>query len=359
MDAQGVRGAETVSDRIVRKLDRSEHILTKELYELVFAEDQGAFADYYYEEIASQNEIYAVAEGDKILSMLHLNYYDLMIGGMEKRIPYIVAVATHPDYRHQGMMKSLIEAAFTELLEKKVPFAYLMPANEAIYLPFAFRYISKINHYEMPVKEYLQAEKLTARPATYADVPDLCWFSSRHLKKEKGTFAKRTESYYERLLLEQQAQEGDIAVLTKDEMICGWFYTSLEEEIPEVREAVVEREWERLLFPTIADCFRYDEKVQLYAIPEGLMTETAGEKPLMMGRAADVKAYLELVIDQIAEGTAFTVTDPMILENCKSFQIQNGKVEEITKRQGIPVYPIEEIMLRFPLPGPVFLNELV
>ena len=94
-----------MGEKIVKKLELSEHILTKELYELVFPEDKGAFADYYYEEIASGNEIYAVTEGEKILSMLHLNFYDLIIGEEERRIPYIVAVATHPEHRRQGHMK--------------------------------------------------------------------------------------------------------------------------------------------------------------------------------------------------------------------------------------------------------------
>jgi len=354
-----VRGVRIVGERVVRKLTREEHIRTKSLYELVFPEDQGAFADYYYEEIATENEILVVEQDGQILAMLHLNTYDLMIGGVSKKIPYIVAVATHPDYRHQGFMKSLLEAAFTELFERGIPFAFLMPANKEIYLPFGFRYISKSNHYELPVKEYLTGEKLEVHPATYADVPDLCWISERVLKAEKGTYAKRTQVYYERLLLEQQAQEGDIAILSKDGMICGWFYTSLSEEDAEVREPVIDKQYESLLFPTIADCFRYDEKVQLFAFPESLMNEKAGEKPLMMGRVADIIEYLELVKEQIPEGTVFSVEDPMLSGNNITVCHDNGRLEKKEKRSEALVYRIEEIMEKFPLPAPVFLNELV
>ena len=106
--AKAARGVRIVGERVVRKLTREEHIRTKALYELVFPEDQGAFVDYYYEEIATENEILVVEQDGQILAMLHLNTYDLLIGGVPKKIPYIVAVATHPDYRHQGFMKSLL-----------------------------------------------------------------------------------------------------------------------------------------------------------------------------------------------------------------------------------------------------------
>ena len=348
-----------MSERQIRKLKKEEHILTKKLYELVFREDQGAFADYYYEEIASGNEIYAVLEGEKVLSMLHLNFYDLVIGEKERKIPYIVAVATHPEHRHQGYMTALLEKAMREMAKEGVPFAFLMPAREEIYRPFDFQFISIQNRMELPVQPYLQQEKLKASPASFADVPDLVWFSGRHLKKEKGTFAKRTESYYERMLLEQQACGGDIAVLTSDGMICGWFYTSYEEKMPEVREAEVAREWEHLLFPTIADCFRYDEKVRLSAFPESLVNEQTEKRPLMMGRILNLSEYLKLVGDHVPEGFAFSVMDRIVPENRGTFRMQGGQAANIEDSIELPIYSIKEIMSKFPLPGPVFLNELV
>lgn len=352
-----VRGADTVSERQIRKLDPSEHMRTKELYELVFSEDQGAFADYYYEEIASGNEIYAVTEGEKILSMLHLNFYDLIIGEEERRIPYIVAVATHPEHRRQGHMTALIRKAMEELACQQVPFAYLMPARKELYEPFDFRYISSQNQMEISVRDHLNKEKLEVRRASFADVPDLQWFSGRHLKTQKGTFAKRTESYYERMLLEQEASDGELAVLYQDGMICGWFYDSWEGSLPEVREAEVTREWEELLLPTIADCFRYDEKVKLISFPESLETKDAERKPLMMGRILDLAGYCRLV--SMPEGCSFSVTDRLIGENNGSFCFREGRLERIPHSPELPEYGIEEILMKFPLPGPVFLNELV
>ena len=41
--------------------------------------------------------------------MLHLNPYTMIVNGYEFPCNYIVAVATDPDYRHQGCMRALLE----------------------------------------------------------------------------------------------------------------------------------------------------------------------------------------------------------------------------------------------------------
>ena len=78
----------------LRKLAVEEHIKTRKLWEEVFSEDTEAFLDYYYTYIAQENEIYVIEDAERIVSMLHLNPYDMRIGESIYRIHYIVAVAT-------------------------------------------------------------------------------------------------------------------------------------------------------------------------------------------------------------------------------------------------------------------------
>ena len=54
---------------------------------------------------------------------------------------YIVGVATEKEYRSRGYMRQLLIAALEEENKKKHPFTFLMPAAEAIYSPYDFRYI--------------------------------------------------------------------------------------------------------------------------------------------------------------------------------------------------------------------------
>lgn len=350
------KDVKAVCAREVRKLTREEHGKTRTLYELAFPEDDQAFVDYYYEEVASRNGIYGVLEEGEVLSMLHLNPYELVIGEKECEIPYIVAVATRPELRHQGLMTSVFQKMFRELWREQVPFAFLMPAKEAIYRPFGFRYISGQNRMELKVKDYLKKEKLDSYPATYADVPDLSWFTSRFLKKHMGTYAKRTEEYYERLLLEQECQEGDIAVLTREGMICGWFFTGVNDGVPEVREAMVEEEVLPLLLPTVADCFRYDDKVRFFGFSKDLGGK---EVPLMMGRIVNLSAYFSLIGEKVPEGFSFALKDQWIPENNGIYIWREGALCSIQDTPDIPILSAEELMEKFPLPGPVFLNELV
>ena len=55
---------------LVEKLQKKEHELTRALYEECFPEDSGRFVDYYYSYKATDNEIYVIRDGKKIVSMV-------------------------------------------------------------------------------------------------------------------------------------------------------------------------------------------------------------------------------------------------------------------------------------------------
>ena len=84
-------------------------------------------------------------EKQEILATLHLNPYEMMFCGEKVKTNYIVAVATRADCRHQGMMRSLLQASLQEMYRRKETFTWLMPAAEAIYRPFGFRFIYEKN----------------------------------------------------------------------------------------------------------------------------------------------------------------------------------------------------------------------
>ena len=91
----------------LRKLRQEEHIRTRKLWEEIFTEDTPEFLDYYYSVKTKGNEIYVIEEDDKIVSMLHLNPYQMRIGEKRYQTHYIVAVATDERYRKRGYMAAL------------------------------------------------------------------------------------------------------------------------------------------------------------------------------------------------------------------------------------------------------------
>ncbi|MCI8596998.1 MAG: GNAT family N-acetyltransferase [Lachnospiraceae bacterium] len=122
----------------IRYLTREEHKRSRILYEEVFIEDEQAFVDAYYEIKGADNEILVVEDEGNIVSMLHRNPYTFLFRDSSVRADYLVAVATKRTYRHQGLMRSLLTKALCDMAAEKMPFTFLMPADEAIYTPFDF-----------------------------------------------------------------------------------------------------------------------------------------------------------------------------------------------------------------------------
>ena len=125
----------------LRRLDPAEHGKTRKLWEEVFPDDTKAFLDYYYYIKTRDNAIYVIEEDGEICSMLQLNPYTVRVEGKEFPSAYIIAVATRKEYRSRGYMGALLRASLKEMYSRGLPFTFLMPAAEAIYTPYDFRYI--------------------------------------------------------------------------------------------------------------------------------------------------------------------------------------------------------------------------
>ena len=118
------------------------------MYEAAFPEDSKAFTDYYYQWKIIDNEVLVMEEEAPLESvffhvMIHLNPYALWMGGIVKKVPYLVAVATHARVRRQGKMGRVMRRLLQDLEQKEVPFAFLLPAETRI--PHNFLALRKSN----------------------------------------------------------------------------------------------------------------------------------------------------------------------------------------------------------------------
>ena len=120
--------------------DASAALVTRPLYEQAF-DDPKAFVDYYYREKMKDSTVVMLEEEGRVLSMLHLNPYTVSVCGKTVPSCYIVAVATDRAHRRTGCMTRVLQAAFAEMEREHVPFCFLMPVDEAIYLPSGFETI--------------------------------------------------------------------------------------------------------------------------------------------------------------------------------------------------------------------------
>lgn len=238
---------------ILRRLDVSEHGRTRPLYEEVFSEDDKAFVDYYYEWKTRDNKIYVSEDEDGIHAMVHLNPFRMYVQGELHTLHYIVAVATQEEYRHRGLMRSLLALSEKDMKEAGETFTFLMPASEKIYAPFGYRYfcmqrrgILRIADLKEERQDVLRAAQLgyndgkhsenteavqraVCRPVLPQEYGALAAFVNRVLKDQYDIFVYRDAPYYERLCAEQSAQGGAVMVIGRqDGTLIGTFCTSRE-----------------------------------------------------------------------------------------------------------------------------------
>lgn len=297
-----------------RLLDAAENNRTKALYQAVFSEDSREFVEYYYRCKTRENRIYAVEnEGGEIVSMLHLNPYLMKQGAQEAFGEYIVAVATDERYRHQGMMRRLLKESLEDMRRMGEPFAFLMPAAEAIYRPFDFHFIYSQNQGRIAVRDYAGKPRLACRTAEKKDLDALADFANAYLRRNKNTFAFHTAEYFETLLEEQRCQNGNVVLMLEQENIRGYFFTTLENGA-EVREPVAEEGYEEFLLPSVAGYFQEQEQVKLCGFPDGVL-EAEEKKPLIMARLTNPEWFAPGLTAAEPVGFFVELTDELLPEN--------------------------------------------
>lgn len=268
----------------VRKLRQEEHIKTRRLWEKIFTEDTSEFLEYYYSVKVNDNEIYVIEDGGEIVSMLHLNPYQMRVRDKIFKTHYIVAVATDERYRKRGLMRQLLNHAMQVMADRGEPFTFLMPADEAIYKPFGFEFIYEQKRGKIAGKK-CQDTTLTITHACKEDCQAIADFANE-LLKEYDVVTWRDADYYKVILAEQVSENGGILVAKRDGRIEGIFCYAKEAEF-EIREPLF-----------------YDKVVLQYAIYQLTGNETDSvlctgygseeSKPIIMAKVLNLEFDFDL-----------------------------------------------------------------
>ena len=224
---------------MIRKLDVEEHIKTRKLWEKVFKEDTPEFLDYYYSVKVKTNEIYVIEDGDDIVSMIHLNPYQMRIEGEIYQTHYIVAVATDEAYRKRGYMRRLL-CHVLDITEKRgEPFTFLMPASEAIYKPFGFEFVYMQGRTKIAGKQ-MDNSQICIVEAAESDCGAMAEYANDQLMNYDVT-TWRDASYYKMILAEQKSENGGILLAKEGNKIRGVFCYAKESGF-EIREPLFDNE---------------------------------------------------------------------------------------------------------------------
>lgn len=249
--------------------DEEEKQLSRTLWQEAFPEDSVSFADYYYKEKVRDNQILIKGEEGKLASMVQLNPYTFVCRGREWAVDYIVGVATASDRRHKGHMRSLLLRVMEDMNRKKVPFTFLMPADEAIYRPFQFAFIYRQPQFVLTeeARKSLNVRQCSSAPES-EDPVLAAEFMERWLSDRCEAYCRRDESYVRRLIDETASEDGTLEFLFDGERLAGLY-----------SEWGIEKREQRLLYSE--DRFVFEEKEK--------------EKPAIMARVTDVEAFFQMV----------------------------------------------------------------
>ena len=360
-----------------------ENQRARKLYEEIFDEDSPAFVDYYFRVKAAENEIFVVEnEKQEILATLHLNPYEMMFCGERVKTNYIVAVATRADCRHQGMMRSLLQASLQEMYRREETFTWLMTAAEAIYRPFGFRLIYEKNKMTVTADVLRRAETdekwqihsdqevsgdIFCEEAKKEDLAELACFAEKQLSKLAEVYTVHDIAYFEQRMQEVECEGGSLILLRKEKEICGYFLALKKDR--EAWEIVVEDAVQKKAFPAVLHWFgESKEKCTFTAFPQIWEQYAQSENvPAIMGRIVHLERFVCCLKIKKEQEWKIRLTDSLIPENNGYFIIKTGieggsliRVENLSEKEkkmfcSMDIGQLTEELFRLP----VFLNEVV
>lgn len=360
-----------------------ENQRARKLYEEIFDEDSPAFVDYYFRVKAAENEIFVVEnEKQEILATLHLNPYEMMFCGEKVKTNYIVAVATRADCRHQGMMRSLLQASLQEMYRREETFTWLMPAAEAIYRPFGFRFIYEKNKMTVTADVLQRAETdedwqihsdqevsgdIFCEEAKKEDLAELACFAEKQLSKLAEVYTVHDIAYFEQRMLEAECEGGRLVLIRNENRICGYFLALREQR--EAWEIVVENAVQKQAFPAVLRWLEAGrEKCTLTAFPKIWEQYAKSENvPAVMGRIVHLERFVRCLKTKKEQEFKIRLTDSLIPENNGYFLIKTGagggtvtKAENLSEKKekmfrSLDIGQLTEELFRLS----VFLNEVV
>ena len=300
-----------------------------DLWDYCFEKKDDPFFKWYFSEYCLQDNLvlggFDTRTG-RLAQMLHLNPLAVQLRGKRDMMPYIVGVATAPEYRGQHLTRPLLQAAFERLRSQRVAFALLMPIYAGIYQPYGFAYCFLRRHYKLPLRHlYVPAP---AGEITLTRVP----LSARHFTPvydayaaQQGTMVLRGAAAW-RNLLTVHAQEGVQAVLAErdGESIGYLFYTVAEGTFTahelvaltaDARRALLRFAAGHLSAATTFDYLAEGDDPTWLELPD--QHDVGQLAPFMMARCVDpLLALSRLEPPQSLRGSlTLRLTDPLVTEN--------------------------------------------
>ncbi|WP_099468580.1 GNAT family N-acetyltransferase [Konateibacter massiliensis] len=339
----------------IQSLTYKEHGDTRSLWETTFGEDSKEFTDFYYNNKIADNSIWVARENEQILSMAQLNPYQIHLGAAIVPAHYIVGVATLEEYRRQGLMRTVLEAALQQMYDNQEPLTYLMPAKEEYYVGFDF--VSVYYQNKGVLVGNNEETSLRCVNPSEKEMKELARFSEEILLEHYSVFAHRDYRYYEMLKTQFQAEHGEIVCVYDGNILVGYFFYGEYDSI-EVMEPVCLPQY-RSEFPSVLakkfEGFEKEINVTAFDFLNEDDFKNIVTKPATMVRIVSLEKFVRYLTATSPIELIVKLEDSFIEQNNGIFSIHIGmhhsKVEAVEE--------IPEIMLTIrELSAICFYNEI-
>ncbi len=295
----------------MEKANRDVRRDARALWEEIFPEDSASFLNYYETWKIPENRISTRYEDGRLASMIQWNPYRIRMRGRTFPSFYLVAVATRPEYRHRGYMAGLLREGLARLWEQEVPFVFLMPAEEAIYRPFDFRFIYRKTVRKFTPPAAPQKTGLSIRPLEAEEEQTAARFLMNRLEEDLEVFCVRDVPYLRQIRAECRSEGGDLEAIFEKGRLAGlfsWWENEIRELVtrPELRTAE--------LMTALGSRFAGREEMSVVTEPQ-----EGGQNPAIMGRIVHLPSFLSAVSAREPTRVRLRVRDPILAENEGSF----------------------------------------
>lgn len=313
----------------IKALGKSDAQVRKEIYDLwreCFG-DTKDYTDFYFEWKVKDNRIITLYKSERLSSMLHLNPYSVRTGGKTEQLNYIVGVATRPEDRRQGLMKLLLETSLNQMFEEHMPFTYLMPAAEAIYLPFGFRIVYE----QIPWKQQLilagrnNGDNSCYKPGTGTrklikvkssdedTIGKLTSFTCRYLSEHYDIYTERTPYYYKRLIYEMESGKGGVLLGMLEDKAVGYISYMTDGGLG-IAECICEAEEKESFMAAAAK--------EILGGSGAYYDKEEPGTPAIMARIVDFKAFMKTITAQEEVTLTVKAEDSIIRENSGVYRLK-------------------------------------
>ena len=333
---------------------KDEELVKQDIYNLwqeCFG-DSDMYTDFYFKWKIKENQVFLIYYGLELAAMLHLNPYILVARDSDLAANYIVGVATKENHRRKGLMSKLLFAALGQMNNEKMPFTYLMPAKESIYLPFDFRIVyeqtywnNKLIQAKVREDEIRTGKRLVAVSTSdirvialeeddKEKIEDLVSFTNKFLASEYDVFVKRSPYYYKRLINEMKSSAGGLLLCYEDNDLIGYLAYMAEEAVY-ITEFIGLDQREEEVFLQVWYYLASVTDLGIYRRREG------SQVPAIMTRIVNLEEFVRRLTSKESLNLILEVDDPIIKENTGRFLISinefGGSIKTTSKEPDLVI----------------------